>query len=215
MPSSETLRLTVVRKVVLVFVGDDLRRERGSQQGAGDRWKRRGLDDGRAGFVGLVNEFLADGAPPEDLGLDDIEFVVMLFADLGPLAGIGKDLVGDEDSFNEDPEVLREAVGLAAAVVCGFWFSLLRCGCFAAIVRRRAWLSHDQLVEEQLELGGVDLFGTRPEDALAQAGDDLVLALQFELEEGVLGFERGQLLLRRLEAGEDLLKVLRTGVGHG
>ena len=64
-------------------------------------------------------------------------------------------------------------------------------------------------------MGGIDFFGTRSEDALAQAGDDLVLALQFELEKRVLGLERGKLLVHRSEAREDVLKVLRTGVGHG
>jgi hypothetical protein len=62
-----------------------------------------------------------------------------------------------------------------------------------------------------LELGGIDFFGTRSEDALAQTGDDLVLALQFELEESVLGFERREPFLRRGEAREDVLKVLRAG----
>ncbi len=83
------------------------------------------------------------------------------------------------------------------------------------MVRRRGGLSHDELVEEELELGGIDFFGTRSENALAQAGDDLVLALQFELEEGVFGPERGKLPVHRGEAREDVLKVLRTCVGHG
>ena len=62
-----------------------------------------------------MDELLANGAPPEDLGFDDIEFVVMLFADFNPLVGIGAHLFGDEHSLNEDLEVLREAVSLGAA----------------------------------------------------------------------------------------------------
>lgn len=68
-PSSEALRLSVVGKVVLVVVGDDLGGQGWSQQGAGDRGKLRGLYDGRAGLVGFVEDLIANGAPPEDFGL--------------------------------------------------------------------------------------------------------------------------------------------------
>src|SRR5690606_3229379 len=106
----ETLRLAVVGKVVLVFVGDDLGGERGGDEGAGNGGQRRGPDDGRAGFVGLVDELLADGASPEDLGLDDVELVVVLLAGFLPVAGMGEDLVGDVDALDDDLEVGGKAL---------------------------------------------------------------------------------------------------------
>ena len=64
---SEALELAVVGKVVLVFVGDDMGCQYGGDQGAGDGAKRSGRDDGRVGLVGLVDEFFADDATPEEL----------------------------------------------------------------------------------------------------------------------------------------------------
>ncbi len=69
----------------------------------------------RAGPGGLVDELLADGAPPEDLGFDDVELLVAFFACLVPLVGIGEGLVVDEDGLDEDFEVFGEAVSLGAA----------------------------------------------------------------------------------------------------
>jgi len=117
--SSEALGLAVVGKVVVVFVGDDLGGQGGCAKGAGNGGKRCGLDDGRAGLVGLVDELLANGAPPEDLGFDDIEFVVVLLADFNRLVGLGAHLFGDEHSLDEDLEILREAVSLGAALFRG------------------------------------------------------------------------------------------------
>jgi hypothetical protein len=122
-PSSEALGLAVVGKVVLVFVGDDLGGKRGGEQGAGDGRKRCGGDERRAGFFGAVDEFPADGAPPEDLGFDDVEFVVVLFADFLPVAGVGEDFIGDDFLFDEDFEVPGETLSLGAAVFCAFGFS--------------------------------------------------------------------------------------------
>ena len=65
-----------------------------------------------------MNELFADGAPPEDLGLDDVELVVVFLADFLPVAGVGEDLVVDDDFFDEDFEVPGEAVSFGAA---GFW----------------------------------------------------------------------------------------------
>ena len=113
--SSEALGLAVVGKVVLVFVGDDLGCESGGDQGAGDGGKRGGRDDGGPSLVGLVDEFLADGAPPEDLGLDDVELVVVFLADFVPVVGIGEDFVGDGDAMDEDFKVFRKTVRLGAA----------------------------------------------------------------------------------------------------
>lgn len=71
-PSSETLGLAVVGKMILVFVGDDLGGQAWGEQGAGDGSKRSGRNERRAGFFGVVDEFSADGAPPEDFGFNHI-----------------------------------------------------------------------------------------------------------------------------------------------
>ena len=105
MSSSETLGLAVVREVVRELVGDDLCGERGGAKGAGDAGKRGWSDDGRTGLVGLVLELLADSAPPDHLGLDDVEFVVMLFADFLEVIGVGFDFVGDDHVFDDHLEV--------------------------------------------------------------------------------------------------------------
>jgi hypothetical protein len=178
MSSSETLGLAVVREVVGEFVGDDLGGERGGAQRAGDAGQRGGRDERRAGLVALVFELLADGAPPDQRGFDDVELVVMLLADFHEVIGVGFDFVGDDHAFDDHLEVFGETLSLGAAGFCGAWFFPLRCGCLAiALVRRGGGFSQHQLVEHQLELGGVELFGTRAEEPVPQALDDLVLAL--------------------------------------
>lgn len=102
-------------KMVLISVCDDLGCQGRGAEGSRDGGKRRGIDDGRAAFDGLVNELFTNDAPPEDLGFNDIDFVVMLFADLGTLLGIGPDFVRNEDFIHEDLEVLGEAISLGAA----------------------------------------------------------------------------------------------------
>ena len=77
-----------------------------------------GAMTGGPSLVGLVDEFLADGAPPEDLGLDDVELVVVFLADFLSVAGVGEDLVVDDDFSDEDFEVPGEAVSFGVA---GFW----------------------------------------------------------------------------------------------
>ena len=69
--------------------------------------------------MGFVDELLADGAPPENLGFDDIQFVMVLLSDFLPLVRVGADGFGNDDSLNDDLEVFRETVGLAAALSRG------------------------------------------------------------------------------------------------
>jgi hypothetical protein len=159
-----------------------------------------------------VDELLADGATPEDLGFDDIEFVVVFFADLVPVLGVGEDFIGDGDSIDEDHEVFRETVSLGAAVFCGAWFFLLRpvrrslgkggCGCFTAWFRKRFWLSQQEFVHFELELVGVELLGAGSEEALLEACNDLVLSGELGLEVGVLGLQADKLFLKLSEALE-------------
>lgn len=89
-PSSETLGLAAVGKVVFVFVGDDL----GGEQAAGDAGKPGGRDDGRAGLsqqdfvhfeleLGGVELLAARTEEPLLEGGDDL----VLAGDLGPEAG--------------------------------------------------------------------------------------------------------------------------------
>ena len=66
-----------------------------------------------------MDEFLADGAPPEDFGFDDVQLVVVFFADLGPVVRVGEDFLRDGDLLDEDLEVLGEALSLGAAGSCG------------------------------------------------------------------------------------------------
>jgi hypothetical protein len=79
--------LAVVGKVVLVFIADDLGRECGGEQGAGYAGLRCWGDDGGKSFLGLVDVFFADGAPPEDFGFGDVELVAMFCADEFPVIG--------------------------------------------------------------------------------------------------------------------------------
>ena len=83
---------------------------------AGDGRKRGGRADGRAGFLGFVDKLFANGAPPEDLGFGDVEFVVVLLADLLPSVRVGEDFSGDDFLFDEDHEVLGETLSLGAAL---------------------------------------------------------------------------------------------------
>jgi len=145
---SEALGLAVVGEVVLVFVADDLGGESGCDESAWDAGKRGGCNDGGKGFVGVVDVFFADGATPKDLRFDDVEFIGVFFADEFPVVWIGEDFFGGNGFFDEDFEVLGEAVSFAAAVCGSFCFWLLRGSCFVAIVRRRGGLSHDDFVEE-------------------------------------------------------------------
>lgn len=74
--------------------------------GAGDGRKRGGRDDGRAGFLGVVDKLFANGAPPEDLGFGDVEFVVVLLTDLLPSVWVCEDFSGDDFLFDEDLQCL-------------------------------------------------------------------------------------------------------------
>ena len=123
-----------------------------------------------------MDVFFADGAPPEDLGFDDVELVVVFFADLLPVVRVGENFLGDDFFFDEDFEVFGEAVSFGSAAFWLLCFWLLRCECFAAMFRRRGGLSHDDLVEEQLELGGVEFFGFATKEALLESSDDFVFA---------------------------------------
>ena len=125
---------------------------------------------------------------------------MVLFADLLPNVGIGADFIGDDFRFNEDHQVLGEALGLCAAVFWCAWFFLLRCGCFAALFRKRRGLSQHDLIEEELELGGVELLAAGAEEARLETGDDLVLALEFVLEQR-------DLLLHFAEAKEQVCEI--------
>jgi hypothetical protein len=73
-------------------------------------------------------------------------------------------------------------------------------------LRRRGGLSQHDLVEKQLELGGVELFAARSEEALLESGDDPLLAGEFGLEPGVLRLllrDAGDLAFERLDPGEE------------
>ena len=65
-----------------------------------------------------MNEFFANGAPPEDFGFDDVELVVVFLADFLPVVGVGEDLIIDEDLLDEDSEVFGKTVSLGAAGSC-------------------------------------------------------------------------------------------------
>ena len=117
--SPEALGLAVMGNVVLEFVGEDQRGERGGAEGAGDAGQLRGGDDRGPGALGLVDEFLPHNPPPEHPGAGDVEFVVMFLADLFPVVGIGGDFVRDEHLVDDDHEVFREALSFGAAVLCG------------------------------------------------------------------------------------------------
>src|SRR5690606_4517474 len=108
-----------------------------------------------------------------------------------PVAGMGEDLVGDVDALDDDLEVGGKALSFGAAGSCGVWLSLLRCGRCAAWLRRRRRFSQHDLVEEELELGRVELFAAGPEEPLLEPGDDLVLADEFGFEADDLGLQPG------------------------
>lgn len=166
------------------------------------------------GFLGFVDKLFANGAPPEDLGFGDVEFVVVLLADLLPSVRVGEDFIGDDFLFDEDHEVLGETLSLRAAVFWGAWFFLLRCGCFAACFRKRFWLSQQEFVHFELELVGVELLGAGSEEALLEACDDLVLAGELGLEKGDLSSLLDDLFLKLTEALEEGLEIFRSAFIH-
>ncbi len=216
-PSSEALGLAVVGKVVLVFVGDDLGGERGCEQGAGDAGKWGGCDDGRAGFFGFVDEFFANGAPPEDLGVGDVEFVVVFFADLLPGVRIGEDFIRDDFLFDKDHEVLGETLSFGAAVFWDAWLFILQhvrrslgvggCGCFVACFRKRLGLSQQDFVEEELKLSGIELLAAGTEKPLLEIGDDLVFAGEFGSEEGVFGLKANEPFFKLVDTKEQGIEI--------
>ena len=54
---------------------------------------------------------------------------------------------------------------------------------------------------------GIEFLGAGAEEALLEAGDDLVLAGEFGFEVGVFGLQAGELFLKLAEAVEELLGV--------
>ena len=67
---------------------------------------------------------------------------------------VGSDHGRDDDFIDNDLEVLWEAVlfSPARASCPGLGFRLLRLGALG-----RGWLAHDQLIEKQFELVGIEL----------------------------------------------------------
>ena len=169
---SETVGLAVVGLMILDFINDDLRCERRCATRAGDARQGGGCNERRAALVALLNELLADLPAPDYLGLDDVKFIVIVLADLVKIGRVGADLSGNDDFLDDDLEVLWKAVGLGAAGPCCLGFFRL-----GPDVAGRSRLAHNQFVELQLELGGIELFGTRSEETVLETGDDLVLAL--------------------------------------
>lgn len=168
--AQEALALAVVRKVVAVFVANDLADEGGAAKGAGDGGMRGGLRDGGGLFVVFAYEFGSAGDTPVDGGAGDFEFAVFAHFDLAVIFGVGFDFVGDgfldDDAFEgAGKELLFTTTG---SLAFSFWF----CVFFPLLVVLFGvgggfGFSQDFFSEVEVFLGGVVAFGLFPKELLA------------------------------------------------
>lgn len=182
----EDVLLAVEREVIGVFRDDEMGGEAEGGDAAAEWTGGCGGDEGRLGAVVLIAKFGPDGAALDDLGGDIVELFGNVLADEFELVLLVLVTFG-EDGFFDDlkgvPAFEPAVVFSFGLFVCGLCFGgLLRCGCF--FDGGVPGLSRRESFEEELELGGVDLFAFRAVEELDEKVD-------FSTQQFVLGGEPG------------------------
>lgn len=165
--SGENGLLAVERKVVDVFADEQVGKQARGGKPADERSGGRGGDDGRKVAAGLATEFRAHDATLDISGRNDVQqFGDFLAAALEGF-GIGGDKVGDDLGGLDGQAVEAGDAAAVATSLLGAAHGLRSGGGLLRCVRAAGgWLfSRRQVLEEYLELGGINLLALVAEKA--------------------------------------------------
>ena len=156
--AGEDLFLPMEREVVAVFADEEVREQTGRGQPAFPQARGQRRDDGGEVGVGAMRVFAADGAPAQEAAGLVIKLLIHFLADAAPGGGLRWHWLGLEDDFDER-KIFRQPWRGIFAGTGRAWLGPRR-------QRLGRWCGGQGAVrQEQFELGGVEGFAARAEDA--------------------------------------------------